>query len=314
MIVCCGEALMDMLPRQLPCGEHVFLPVCGGAVFNTAIALGRLGAATGFVSGISTDMFGEQLMDSLSASRVDNTYCVRSELPTTLAFVRLVDGQARYTFMDENSAGRTLSVDNLPDLPAEVSALHFGAISLIPEPCGTAFETLMKRHHRDKVISLDPNIRPGFISDEASYRARLQRMIAMADIVKVSDEDLNWLAPGVDHALAIKNILRSGPAIVLLTKGAAGVDVFLHSQTFPVRAPRVDVVDTIGAGDTFNAGFLKGLEEGALLEKDQLRNAGRSELTPAVELAVRVAAVTVSRIGANPPWDYEINERFAPGA
>lgn len=309
MIICCGEALIDMLPRQLENGEDVFLPVCGGAVFNTAITLGRLGMPAAFVCGISTDMFGEQLIDSLKASSVDTSLCVRKNNPTTLAFVKLVQGQAQYSFIDENSAGRMLSTDDLPDLPAGLSALHFGAISLIPEPCGTAYETLMTRYRDKAVISLDPNIRPGFITDETAHRARINRMIAMSDIIKVSDEDLDWIAPDVPNEQAIRDMIAGkGASIVILTKGSEGVDLHTGAGCFEVAARKVEVVDTIGAGDSFNGGFLAGLHRAGLLSKTSLENARPGDLKPIAELAVEVAAITVSRAGANPPWAEEVQK------
>ena len=152
MILCCGEALVDMLPRQLPDGSNVFLPVSGGAIFNTAIALGRLGFSTGFVSGISTDMFGEQLIDSLKQSGVSTDYCVRKKNLSTLAFVKLTNGHAEYLFFDENSAGRLVEFSEIPAMPKEAAAMHFGAISLIPEPCGSAYEVLMKQYATDLVM------------------------------------------------------------------------------------------------------------------------------------------------------------------
>lgn len=307
MIISCGEALIDMLPRKLESGEDVFLPVAGGAVFNTAITLGRLSEPCGFVSGISTDLFGEQLMSALEASKVDTSFCVRSEQPTTLAFVRLSDGQAQYTFMDENSAGRTLSREDLPVLPEGVEALHFGAISLIGEPCGSAYETLMHAWHEKAVMSLDPNIRPGFITNPQRHRERIQRMIAMADIVKVSDEDLDWIAPGRPHPQAIGEMISDrGVQLVVLTKGRDGVSVFTQNGMLEVAAQEVEVVDTIGAGDSFNGGFLAGLRRSGLLSKAALANVEPQALRPAVELAAKVAAITVSRAGANPPWQSEL--------
>jgi len=307
MIICCGEALIDMLPRQLENGEGVFLPVSGGAVFNTAITLGRLGLPTGFVSGISNDMFGEQLVASLKASRVSTSLCVRSNRPSTLAFVRLKRGHAQYTFMDENSAGRMLDTEALPKLPDDVAAMHFGAISLIAEPCGTAFEALMQRYQNNAVISLDPNIRPGFIADPQSHRARINRMVAMSDIVKVSDEDLDWMTPGISHQRAIDAMLdQVGVSIVLLTKGAGGVSAYTRNGELDLAADTVEVVDTIGAGDSFNGGFLAGLHAANLLTKSAIKMVEPEALRTAAELAIRVAGITVSRAGANPPWAREV--------
>ena len=143
MILCCGEALIDMLPRTTTDGVDAFAPFPGGSVFNTAIALGRLGEASGFFSGLSSDLFGDMLRDSLSASNVDHGPAHVSDRPTTLAFVRLIDGQATYAFYDENTAGRMLTAADLPDTPAD--ALFFGGISLVAEPCGSAYDALQAR-------------------------------------------------------------------------------------------------------------------------------------------------------------------------
>ena len=306
MIICCGEALIDMLPRQLADRTDVFLPVPGGAIFNTAIALGRLGEETGFMSGISTDMFGEQLIEALQGSKVDPSFCIRSDQPTTLAFVKLTGGHATYSFFDENSAVRLISACDLPEVPDTIEAMHFGAISLIPEPCGTAFEALMRKNHEKTVISLDPNIRPGFITDATAHRERINRMIAMADIVKVSDEDIDWITDGGDSKATIDQWLADGVSLTLLTKGADGVTAFTASGEIHQPAEKVDVIDTVGAGDTFNAGLLAGLRSALILNKPTLKRADPASIQPALALASRVAAHVVGQAGANPPWRHEI--------
>src|SRR5262245_13032742 len=184
MIVCCGEALIDMLPRQSGAGESCFAPYVGGAVFNTAVALGRLDIPVGFFTGISTDFFGDMLRDTLVASKVQLDFVKFSERPTTLAFVRLVEGHASYLFYDENTAGRMLVENDVPIVGEAVEAMHFSCISLIPEPCGSTYESLMRREHANRVMMFDPNIRKNFIADKPSHVARMKRMLAMADIVK----------------------------------------------------------------------------------------------------------------------------------
>ncbi|MCP4383173.1 MAG: carbohydrate kinase, partial [Hyphomicrobiales bacterium] len=196
MIVCSGEALIDFLPRQSVDGAQVFQPFTGGSVFNVAIALGRLGMPTGFLSGMSNDFFGTSLVDALHASKVDTSLCVFSDRPTILAFVSLTDGQARYAFFDDGTAGRMLAEDDLPAIPADVEAMHFGSISLMSEPGGSTYETLIRNESSLRVTSLDPNVRPTLIKNREGYLARIERMVAMADIVKFSDDDLDWLAPG----------------------------------------------------------------------------------------------------------------------
>ena len=310
MILCCGEALIDMLQRKSETGEAAFAPYVGGAVFNTAIALGRLGVPTQFFSGISSDFFGQMLLDSLTANKVGTSYVHVSTQPTTLAFVRLTDGQASYMFYDENSAGRLLSVDHLPELDNNVTALQFGAISLIPEPCGSAYEALMAREHAKRVIILDPNIRPGFIPDKNKHMQRMRRMIAMTDILKVSDEDLLWFGEsGTTEEIArhwIRAAGEQGPKLILVTHGADGVTGYASDLTVNVPAQKVPVVDTVGAGDTFTAGVLASMHEAGLLTKAALTNLSEAQIRDALQLGVRAAAVTVSRAGANPPWRSEI--------
>lgn len=299
MILCCGEALIDMLPRTTPASEAAFAPYAGGAVMNTAIALGRLGARSGYFGGVSNDLFGEILTDTLTASHVDHSLCARSDRPTTLAFVTLVDGHAKYAFYDENTAGRMLSTSDLPTLGDDVSTLFFGGISLVGEPAADTYAALCAQAD-NRVVMIDPNIRPGFITDEARYRARLERMLARADIVKISDEDMDWL--GTTAA----DLLKGGTAIVLITRGAEGVDIVTREGTKTVPAQKVEVVDTVGAGDTFNAGFLAGLDQAGLLSRDKLAAAWLDDLVPAAQLGAKTAAITVSRAGANPPWSHEL--------
>lgn len=306
MILCCGEALMDMLPREIGGEGTAFLPVPGGAIFNTALALGRLGTPAGFLYGVSNDLFGEQLLAHLAASNVATDLTIRSPRPTTLAFVRLKDGNATYTFYDENSAGRMITAADLPALPAAVSTLYFGGISLIGEPCGTALEALLMREAGSRVIALDPNIRPGFITDETAYRARLSRIFAKADILKLSEEDLEWYAPGSDFDTMAKSWIAGGVKVVLKTLGKDGARALTATQDITVPARKVEVVDTVGAGDTFNAGFLSSLAEAGALTKAGVGALSDAVLTAALTRATSVAAVTVSRAGANPPWAHEL--------
>ena len=308
MILCCGEALVDMVPAATASGRQGYVPHEGGAIFNTAIALGRLGVRTGMLTGISRDFLGEKLLASLHASRVDTSLVVRSDRPTTLAFVNLRNGCASYTFYDENSAGRMLVENDMPRVPEDVRTMVLGGISLIGEPAATTLVQLARREAGRRVIMLDPNIRPAMIRDENRHRARMRELIALADIVKVSDEDLDWLVP-CDEPLSSKceSIVRSGPAMVILTRGAAGASArFGRDDAVAVPAPRVDVVDTIGAGDTFNAGVLARLAEDRLLTRDRLADIDADSMRRALGLGARAAAVTVSRPGADPPWRHEL--------
>lgn len=308
MILCCGEALIDMIPTPTVSGRDGFVPCSGGAVFNTAIALGRLGATVGMVTGISTDMFGQQLLTDLKASNVETDLVVHSDRPTTLAFVQLVDGQARYAFFDENSAGKMLRPEDMPKLPDRVTVLFMGGISLAVEPGANAYAELVAQQRGQRLLMLDPNIRPGFIRDAAAYRDRIHRLMALSDIVKISDEDLDWLVAD-DSSLEtrVKALMSLGPSLVIVTKGKDGAEGWL-SNGAQASAPgrMVTVVDTVGAGDTFNAAILAHLSEHGLLSRSALQDLTAENLQIALNFGIAAASITVARRGANPPWAHEL--------
>lgn len=312
MILCCGEALIDMIPAPTQDGREGYVPNSGGAVFNTAIALGRLGVNTGMVTGLSSDLFGQQLRQSLQDSNVDTGLAITSDRPTTLAFVQLRDGHASYSFFDENSAGRMLDSADMPALPDQVQALFFGGISLACEPAADAYAALLARESQgagaERAVMLDPNIRPGFIQNERRYRDRLDQMIAAASIIKVSDEDLDWFLPGADsHADKARQLLTRGPSVLILTRGSKGATGLTASGAeVHAEAVKADVVDTVGAGDTFNAGFLASLHAQGQLTRTALAALSPDALAAALSYGARAAAVTVSRSGANPPWAAEL--------
>ncbi|TDL81293.1 carbohydrate kinase [Palleronia sediminis] len=301
MILNCGEALIDMLPREARTGEPCFAPVPGGAVFNTAIALARLGAASGFFSGLSRDLFGQMLTRALDRDGVTSRAAL-SDRPTTLAFVTLsAEGQARYAFYDENTAGRMIAPGDTPPLDG-IEALFFGGISLVVEPCAATYEALQQAAVAAGLpVMIDPNIRPGFVTDEPGYRARLGRMIARADVVKISDEDLHWLRGPGDAVELARGLLDEGPRLVCLTLGAEGAVGVTARHEIRVPARRAVVVDTVGAGDTFNAGVLAALSEAGRLTRAGLAALDADAIGAALDLGARAAAVTVSRAGANPP-------------
>jgi fructokinase len=308
MIICCGEALIDMIPVADPAGGHCLKPHAGGAVFNTAIALGRLGVPSHFLSGVSTDLFGKTLMQTLQDSNVKTGFVILSDRPTTLAFVELSDGHASYVFYDENTAGRMLSPSALPDIPQTAKALYFGGISLINEPAADFYLALALREAGKSVIMADPNIRANFVKDVPRYRLRLEKLIGCVDILKVSDEDLDWIIPGAQpHVEKAKILLQRGPKIVVLTRGADGACAFCAGgMMIEVPVQKVEVADTVGAGDTFNAGFLASLAENDLLSVEKVGTIDAADVTKALEYGANVAAITVSRAGANPPWKHEL--------
>ena len=304
MILCCGEALIDLLPGE----NDTPLPLVGGSVLNTAVALGRLGAEVGMLTGLSSDAYGQQIEAHLDASQVSSVHCVRSDRPTTLAVVTLVDGQAQYKFEDEGSALRMIDVSDLPTLPDTVHTMVFGGISLIPTPIADTLAHLCVNRPSNVIGMLDANVRPGFVDDPDTYRARLQRMLAATDIIKVSDEDLEWLVPNAVSAEdGIAQMLAAGPSVVLFTEGAKGASAIRSGQDPVFVASRsVEVVDTVGAGDTFNAGVLHSLKVQGMLQKSDLSTAPADVWRTALDFASAAAAITVSRAGANPPWANEL--------
>jgi len=306
MIVSCGEALIDFLPCAATDGAPAFAPLPGGSPFNVAIAVGRLGSAAGFFGGLSNDLFGETLRLALHDSGVDTSLANISGRPTTLAFVSLAGGNARYAFFDEGSAGRMLTENDLPALPKAVTTLHFGSFSLAEEPCGSALEALMRREFFDRVISLDVNVRPTLIRNRDGYLARIDRLMAMTDIVKLSEEDLAWLEPGGTFDDLAARWLKLGARLVVLTKGAAGADAISKAGAVKVPGVAVKVADTVGAGDTFTAGMLARLDKRGLLTKTAVAGLDKVQIADMLGFAAKAAAVTVSRPGANPPWLNEL--------
>jgi len=313
-ILCAGEALIDMVPRDTPEGL-AFLPLPGGSVFNTAIAGARLGAPTLFWYGLSTDLFGDQLRAALASAGVDAHLCQPVDRHSTLAFVTLNEGQARYLFLDENTAGRMLTPADMPEVPGQVGALFIGGISLVGEPVGSTMEALAAKVAGDgqgRLIMLDPNIRHDFIRDEAAYRARIGRLIALSHVVKLSDEDLLWLNGPGDLAEQVRKVQALGPHLVLVTQGARGAHAFSPDWNVQVTTAPVTVVDTVGAGDTFNAGFLAALGEAGALSRDGVTRISREDISVALAFATRAAGISVTRAGANPPWRNELEIQGSP--
>ena len=308
MIICCGESLIDMISVPNAGNESVFAGLTGGAIFNTSIALGRLDVPVGLISGVSTDLFGKKIIKDLTDSNVNIKFLIRNKKPTTLAFVDVKNGQANYTFYDENSAGNSIHYSDFPNIPKIVTALCFGGISLCTEPAASAYEKLFIQEIKNKVLFLDPNIRSTFISDEISYRKRLNKMISSSDILKVSDEDLDWIVTsGSNINEKIEKLHNLGAKLVIVTKGAEGVAAYVkNKKVINLPAQKVNVIDTVGAGDTFNAGFLAKLSNLKLLSKSNIKNLSSKHISMALKYGIKAASITVSRKGANPPLLSEI--------
>jgi fructokinase len=306
IIVVAGEALYDIVLS--PTGEMRGHP--GGAPFNLARTIGRLGQPVAFLGRISRDRFGAELLDELAADAVNVDSVVATSEPTTLAIAELGEGgAASYHFYTVATSAPGLEIDDattaMPDL---VDTLVVGGLGLVLEPVASTLEAVVERSPRETLVALDPNCRPAIIENPGAYRERLSRMLRHSDLVKVSEEDLEWLSPGGPYVETARTFLEDGPRVALVTTGPRGAIVVTTSDQIPVPAPSVNVVDTIGAGDAFAGAFLAWWRRNGLGGDDL----GRLEpVLDATRFACLVAARTCERAGATPPRLSELEKYVA---
>ena len=308
MIICAGESLIDMVSFR---GEAEYTPHVGGSNFNSSIALGRLGADTYYFGAVSNDSYGNLIESKLRHSKVKEDFVIKTNRPTTLAYADVIDGIAEYTFVDEHSAGRLLDSSSLKpflDGVKKAKALLVGGISLQAEPCGSSWQSFIEEVAGHLPIYFDANVRPDFIENKQAYLARFIELTHKVDILKISDEDYRYLFGAQDINEVSKSWLDNGIKLVILTLGSEGSKVINgNGNKVFAESLKVDVVDTIAAGDTFNAGFLLNLDEQDLLDRDSLKTINNDQLTQALSFANKVASITVTRKGANPPWHEELS-------
>ena len=305
MIASIGEALIDFIPSNTAEGEEAYVPRPGGSPFNTAITCGRLEHPTLFLTKISTDFFGNDLVGHLENNNVATDYLYRDSQPTTLAFVRKNDaGDAEYAFFMNDSADRLLSPEHFPkQLPDAVRCIQCGSISLQVEPSGSTIEQFVQANAGTRVIAYDPNVRPGLLSDEAAHRERVLRLISLAGIVKISDVDLEWLYPGDTLEAAIDKVDTLGQSLTVVTRGPDGSEGRSRRArvSVPADTPPGGVKDTVGAGDSFHGALLTWLDREGYMDRTALAELDESNLRKALAFASRVASITCSRHGAEPP-------------
>ena len=306
MILCCGEALIDLIPIKGSDRGIAYTPHNGGSIYNTCIALSRLGSKVGFMGGISNDFFGQSIKNGLEESNVSDLYAICSDRPSTVAFVNLDSSNPKYIFLDENSAGRMIRDHEISELKNEINALHFGSISLIHEPAGGTLESLAIRESINRVISLDPNIRPSQIKDASFHNERLNRIIKHTDIIKLSIEDFEWMSSSLSCKELSLSWLEQGVKIVIVTYGHKGSIAYFKDSVVEVPAKSVKASDTIGAGDTFMAGILNFFDKKNKLSRSSINDITQNDVKEALEFASNAASITVSRQGANPPWKNEV--------
>jgi fructokinase len=283
-----GEALIDILDG--PDGAE---EVPGGSGANTAIALSRLGGAVRLATALGDDARGARLRAWLEESDV-MVEATPIERTSTAHAVFASDGSASYTF----DLTWQIGIESAP----AASAVHTGSLAAAVEPGAAVVEEFLRRAAATATISIDPNIRPAIVGEEK--RERLMRFLELADVIKLSDEDLGWLAPGLSPLAAASRMLSAGAAVVVVTRGARGSLGFARGGNVASDAVRATVIDTVGAGDTFTAALLDTLEREGLLgaeRREHLRSIGPDTLGRVLNRAGHAAALTVSRRGANPP-------------
>jgi fructokinase len=302
LIVVCGEALIDMIQN----GDGTQRAVPGGGPFNTARALARLGVPTAFLGRLSDDAFGRELSSLLVSDGVSLELASVGPEKTTIAVADVdSEGFAEYEFLVQGTSAPNLTSDELPErLDADVRALHLGTLGLVLEPLATTLVELLRQEHDGRLVMLDPNIRTGLIPD-TEYRDRLREVMLQSTVVKASEADVAWLYPGLDAETAAGQMLREGVTMVVVTLGARGAIGVHRDFSVSVKAPEVEVVDTIGAGDAFGAALLAWLHDhGAVGPEPRLE---RDELHAALDYACLAAAITCGRAGADPPWKWELS-------
>jgi fructokinase len=295
-ILVAGEALYDLVADAA--GGVTGHP--GGGPFNTARVIGRLRLPVAYLGRLSTDRLGATHEELLAADGVDLRCVVRTTDPTTLALASLdAAGAASWSFYATGTAAAGLeTADALAALPPQVAALHVGTLGLVLEPVATALEAVVERLAGETTIVVDPNVRTDVIDDAGAYRARLDRVLAHSDVVKVSEEDLAWLDPGRSRLASARALLDRGPCAVLLTRGSEGATAITRDADTPIAPVPTEVVDTIGAGDAFGGGFLAWWTSHGLGRADLARH---DLVVAGARFAAVVAARTVARAGASPP-------------
>lgn len=297
-----GEALVDVVRRGDDDAVHP-----GGSPLNVAVGLQRLDVPATLHSSFGADAHGVAIAQHLEASGVTVTPTTVHDRPTSVALATIApDGAASYTFSIEWDPA------SLDVAPAGVELVHVGSIGAALEPGATLVEGLVTASRPSATISFDPNVRPQLMGSADVARLRIERLVALADVVKASDEDLAWLYPDADVTEVTNRWLTLGPALVVVTHGSDGADAVAAAGRIRVPAPPTKVADTIGAGDSFMAGLLAALSDRGLLgahRRAALRELPASAVAQIVEFAARCAAITVSRPGADPPTREDLARR-----
>jgi fructokinase len=308
MFVVCGEALFDVFAAgDTPSGLALDGRI-GGSPFNVALGLARLAQPVAFFGGISQGFLGARLMRALEDEGIGTQLVQRLDAPTTLSLVGVdARGVPSYSFYGDGGADRELPLSAADAVPDGVQAIHFGSYAMVVEPVASTQRALADRLHSRSVVAYDPNVRTNVEPDLGRWRETLDWMAARTHLLKVSEEDLALLYPGVLHAELAARWRAAGVAAVVITLGGEGARAYLRDGELAVAPVPTQVVDTVGAGDTFQAAMLTALAERDALNPDTLRALSREFWAEVLGFAARAAAITCGRRGADLPRRSELD-------
>ncbi|MFJ3373779.1 carbohydrate kinase [Pseudomonas sp. NPDC086112] len=312
MYLVCGEALFDFFSENdvnVQASKVNYKAIAGGSPFNVAVGLRRLGIDVALFAGLSSDYLGRRLQQVLQEEGVRPDYLQDFDAPTTLAMVAVgADGSPHYSFRGEGCADRQLLPGHLPELGAEVRGLHIGSFSVVVQPIADTLLALVRRESGKRLISLDPNVRLNPQPNIELWRERINTLVEHADLIKVSDEDLNLLYPERDPQSVIHGWLEHRCQLVFLTRGGQGATVFSRRHgSWSAPACAVVMADTVGAGDTFQAALIAWLTEQQLDSVEGLQRLSREQIDAMLTFAVSAAALTCGKTGPDLPYRHQLD-------
>jgi fructokinase len=316
MIICVGEAVIDLFQTSVEGLGDAFLPLPGGCAYNVSIAIGRLGVPVAFLGRLSNSFFAEIQLRRLKENSVRDDLIIRCEQNTILAFIKTEEGkEPQYAFYEDGTCDRFLSAEELPPLPVETTCIVFGSISMAMEPIASTIETLILNEADRKATAFDPNIRPFMIKDRDAYIKRFKKLAGASTIVKISLEDFEFIRKNPVPEEALETLTAMGSKLAILTLGPDGAIAALRRNDGNVIKTEVqgihvpNLVDTVGAGDTFLGAFLAWLEKTGKMSHNAIDNLTENELNNALVFANKAAAFVCGRHGAEPPTFDEVNRR-----
>ncbi len=303
-----GEALIDFKST----GALAFQGFIGGSSLNVATATARLGQSTMFLTQISSDLFGASLREHMTKNGIDTSHVLESDSHSTLAFVEERDGQAHFSFMNSRAADTMYDPQPRPILPANLKFMQFGSISLLSDPTSTSITEIIGKHrsslNHNVTVVFDPNCRPALTPDLEGYKRKLRNWLRLAHVVKVSDQDLGWLEPDKSLDDVAADWIAQGPSVVIITRGEHGSSLYRAGhERLQVPTPKVSVIDTVGAGDTYTAGLMVSLLEHGHERAEQLATHSDQTWLEVMQFAAQAAAINCTRAGANPPTRAEVS-------